>query len=174
MNRLTTTLLAVACTATLLLHTNAAEAQGASTDLHVGVGLGSTFGTSSGIPIGASIDFPVTDNITVGGLFAFQRFGSTFGSDFSVNVITFGARGAYHLTLDQLPAELDPYGGIMLAYQRVSFPGFDDFLGINPFTNRFFPGLFVGANYNFSERLGAFAELGYSVAYLTVGLNVNL
>ena len=172
MTKITTTLVAATLCAALSLHSFKAEAQ-ASTDLHLGIGLGATF--AGGLPVGASIDFPITDDISVGGLFAYQRWGQRFLADeFSYTILTFGARGAYHLSLDELPAELDPYGGVMLAFQSVRVNGFEDTFGFNPLGNRFYPGIFVGANYNFSERLGAFAELGYSVAYLTVGLNVNL
>jgi hypothetical protein len=89
------------------------------------------------------------------------------------NYTTVGVRGAYHFTgLDV--DNLDLYGGLMLAYEVLSFsdsqPG--GFAG-NAYGSKVDLGVYVGGRYYFSPHFGAFAELGYSVAILNLGISVK-
>ena len=158
----------------LCFFTTSANAQLATTDLHLGIGLGTRFG--GGVPLGASLDYPVTDEITVGAYVGYQRYSeSIVFAEFDYSILILGARGTYHV--DFGPAELDPYGGLLLGYNVVNAEINGGGLGTLPVggtASGVAYGFFAGANYNFTERFGAFAEIGYGVQILSVGLNVNL
>ncbi len=86
-----------------------------------------------------------------------------------------GVRGTYHLTLlANKNNKFDPYGGV-----TVGFRIFDHNYGgpdLNPYNyNSVYPiaGLFVGAKYNFVPNFGVFAELGYDISLIRVGINFN-
>ena len=145
---------------------------------HVGVGLGNQLalaGADGGIPpVALSYDHPVTDAITVGGYLGFTRYSvPVLSEQFNYNYIIVGARGTYHL--DVAVDKLDPYGGVLLGYNIVSA----NYTGNTPgITASAASGVgysfFVGANYDLTDKLGAFAELGYGIAWLQLGLNVRL
>jgi hypothetical protein len=93
--------------------------------------------------------------------------------NYKVSYTTIGARGAYHFTgLDV--DNLDLYGGLMLAYEAASLsynqPGYS---GLGGYGSKVDLGIYVGGRYYFSSHIGAFAELGYSVAILNIGLVVK-
>lgn len=157
-------------------------------DLHIGVGLGSTFygsGYSSILPpINLSYEKGITENIGVGGYigYASSRYNSSIlGSDYywRYNDIIFGARGAYHYDLFKSP-KLDTYGGLMLGYtySKTSFHSNDPLLNGNSYTAPSGGGFtwsgFVGTRYQFKPKLGAYAELGYGISWLNLGLRLKL
>ena len=85
---------------------------------------------------------------------------------------TIGARGAYHFTgLDV--DNLDLYGGLMLAYEALSFSDNQGGYTGTGYGSKVDLGVYVGGRYYFSSHVGAFAELGYSVAILNIGLVVK-
>jgi hypothetical protein len=85
-----------------------------------------------------------------------------------------GVRSAYHYTGLKVD-NLDVYGGVMLAYNLLSY-SYSDNGGGGSFGNSGAYGstvgfsLYVGGRYYFSDNLAALAELGYGVAYLNVGI----
>lgn len=87
------------------------------------------------------------------------------------NYVVIGVRGAYHYNGFTSVPELDLYGGLMLAYNiaNYSYEG-----GGTPISNNYGSDLgltaFVGARYFFTDNFGAFAELGYGVSALNVGV----
>ena|ERR1700743_631920 len=90
------------------------------------------------------------------------------------NYTILGVRGAYHFTgLDV--DHLDVYGGLMLAYDALNYSYTSN--NGNGFANSGSYGsdlgltAFVGAKYYFAGDLGAFAELGYGVAFLNLGIS---
>lgn len=86
------------------------------------------------------------------------------------NYFIIGARGAYHYNGFEVP-ELDVYGGVMLGYNIASYSSSGsgaDYSG-NYGSGLGFSG-FVGGRWLFAEKLGAFAELGFGVSNLTLGL----
>lgn len=96
------------------------------------------------------------------------NFGSPYQYKWSYTTV--GVRGAYHFTgLDV--DNLDLYGGAMLAYEALSFsdnqPG--GYTG-GTYGSKVDLGIYVGGRYYFSQHFGAFAELGYSVAILNLGI----
>ena len=155
-------------------------AQELTPNLHLGVGIGNQFslaGAKGGVPpVFASYDHPITEAITVGGYLGYTSFSTPFlAESFKYSYLIIGARGTYHLDLG--PENLDPYGGLLLGYNVVNakYSGGDLPFGASfGSTSGVAYSFFVGANYNFNEKFGAFAELGYGIAWLQLGLNVRL
>lgn len=83
----------------------------------------------------------------------------------SSNIII-GARGALHYSFVE---NLDTYTGLMLGYDIASFKWKEIDLGSNS-AGGFTWSWFVGARYYFNESFGAFAELGYGIATLNLGV----
>jgi hypothetical protein len=112
--------------------------------------------------------------IGIGGIISAKSRYYKFGKDdkYSDNSFIVGVRGSYHLTLlADKNNKFDPYGGIMFGLQfRTRKDSYLDYTrsNVNPVS-----ALFVGAKYNFTKNFGAFAELGYDISILRLGINVN-
>jgi len=129
--------------------------------VNVGVGVGSTFtGYTSAIPISGSLELGIKDNLfddkSSLGVGAYVGFASTAGYTF----IYPGVRGALHY---QFVDKLDTYAGLMLAMRLWSGYGHSYNDLILPF--------YLGGRYYFTDKIGAFAELGYGIAYLQLGVS---
>lgn len=124
-------------------------------DLNVGIGLGATLGVGGGLPISASLDFGINDQISIGGYFGFINFPE---SNFSYSI--FGGRAAYHYPLID---NMDTYGGFMIGFNRTTVVGGRG--------GGLVPAGFIGGRYLFSDAFAGFAELGYGISYLTIGVN---
>ena len=90
-----------------------------------------------------------------------------------------GIRGAYHFPLDN--DKLDLYLGAMLSYNILSFKytsNFPTYIPGNDYSagNGSAAGFsaFGGIRYYLSDNIGLNAELGYGIAYLTIGLSFKL
>lgn len=146
-------------------------------DVNVGVGLGSFLSsgaTSSLMPIGASVEYGINDNISVGGFLGYSsaEFNNVFYK-LTSSYTLIGARGAYH---KEFVDGFDTYGGIMLGYNIISNT-FDPDPGAL-FTNAasasgLLYGGFVGARYHFTDMIGAHLELGYGIAIAQLGLSLK-
>lgn len=153
--------------------------------LHLGVGIGSPYafsGSNSTIPpVHASFEQGITDKIGIGGIIGYtsSKYEQSFGaSEYSWNFtyLLVGARGSYHfLTSDKY----DVYGGAMLGYNIASakfesnVAGLENFI-TEPTVGGFAFGAFAGGRYNFNEKVAAFGEIGYNIAWLSVGVCLNL
>lgn len=165
--------------ALLLLAGTQSFAQYAKGDklLNVGVGLSSYYG--GGLPIGASLEFGVTDQISVGPQIDYYTWGYNFGAGYRYRYtfIPVAIRGSYHVNelLNLNNDKLDLYGGLALGYYISSYSDNSGYTGFydNAYGNRVLFGLHIGGRYYFKEKLGAFAELGYGVSALKVGLAVK-
>ena len=152
---------------------------------HVGIGVGSPYAYSGSDvsipPVHASAEFAVSEKIGVGGLIGYTAskydqsyFGDSYSWKFTYLIV--GARGAYHF-IDSDKA--DVYAGAMLGYNIASAkfestdPDLEQFV-TEPSVGGVAFGGFVGARYMFNEKLGGFAELGYNISWLSVGLAVKL
>ena len=147
--------------------------------LNFGIGFGSVYGftgSSSSTPaLSGSFEIGVTDKlgigrIGVGGIIGYSGYKYNGGGfNYSSNHILIGARGAYHFDLDV--EKLDLYAGVMLGYNNVSYS--DNFGGYNPGGSALVGGIFGGCRYFFSDKVGAFGELGYSIALLNLGVTIK-
>ncbi|MDR2921244.1 MAG: hypothetical protein LBV72_18010 [Tannerella sp.] len=153
----------------------------------VGVGIGSYLGGSgykmSVPPILATYDQCIIDglikgkaSIGVGGYLAYTAnkwettiSGYDYGYKYSYMII--GARGTFHY---QAMDKLDTYGGAMLGYDIVNsrYFGDDAYSAASKASgSELAYSLFVGARYYFMDNLAAFAEVGYGIAALELGIS---
>jgi len=86
-----------------------------------------------------------------------------------------GARAAYHLKLES--PKIDPYGGIMLGYNIVTYQepsGWDPYYDYSGGSSYLMYGFYGGARYFFNPKMAVYAELGYGFGYLNLGISYKL
>jgi hypothetical protein len=145
--------------------------------VNLGVGIGSYLGgvgySTIIPPISGSFEYGIVDglingkaSIGVGGYlgFASQKYKYLNDSGWNYNYFILGARGAFHY---QFVDKLDTYAGLMLGYNIATSSG--DNVG-NVSAGGFVYSTFVGARYYFTESIAAFAEIGYGIAVLQLGV----
>jgi len=143
--------------------------------LNAGIGLGAF--SAGGLPIGVSFEKGITDQISVGGFADYARYGYRVGGyKWNYSFVYVGARASYHLgeTLNLTNSKLDPYAGASIGFRSASYrdnTGYNDY--VSPYNSGIFLGIHIGGRYQFSEKLGVFAEAGYGVAALKVGLTAK-
>src|SRR5690606_2759315 len=97
--------------------------------LNIGIGVNSHY--SGGIPVGASLEFGVTDDISVGA--NVDYLSHKYMDDFKFTAVYFGARANYHFNnlLNISNDKVDVYGGLALGYRSFSWKNseFGDVLG---------------------------------------------
>ncbi|MBC8112243.1 MAG: outer membrane beta-barrel protein, partial [Verrucomicrobia bacterium] len=132
-----------------------------------------------GLPFGLSYERGITDQISIGGFLDYSstKYGYT-GFDGKLTILFVGARASYHFNeiLDVKNDKVDLYGGVALGFRSVSWkyndPIYDD-LYSDPYSNGVLFGVHAGARYMFANNIGGFAELGYGVSILKLGLAVK-
>lgn len=153
---------------------------------NLGIGLGDNLYTSSYYtnkfpPMSVSMEYGVADNlikgingsIGVGGYFGYASAtwkNRLFAGSFHETAIIIGARGTFHY---QFVNRLDTYAGLMLGYHIASAKAkgdWGDYEPDSPASSAVVASLFIGARYYLTERFGVFAELGYGIAYFTLGI----
>lgn len=144
--------------------------------VNVGVGLGGTLAGTTIPPLSVSFDYGVKDNlingengsISAGGYIGYTASSIDFGvSKLRTSYAILGARGAFHY---QFIPKLDTYAGIMLGYNISSSSWSGTVVdGVKSYGG-FAYSTYAGARYFFKENIGAFAELGYGIAYLNLGV----
>ena len=97
--------------------------------------------------------------------------------------IIIAARGTYHLTiLKDKNNKFDPYAGIVLGVRINNYNDTYNDYYYNTYHYYYYTrdhsadavkGVFIGAKYNFAKYVGVFAELGYDISIVRVGLNFN-
>lgn len=152
-------------------------------NLNIGIGFGDVaggYGTSSLPPISVGYQIGIEDKISVGGIVGYSSSTYDFGGwggtnyEWTYTYIIIGARGEYHLLEASNP--FDVYGGVTLGYNIVSVSepsGFSGY-GYTAGASYLFYGVHAGARYAFSPSFGAFAELGYGLGIVNVGVNFKL
>ena len=141
--------------------------------LNAGIGLGVY--TYGGLPIGASFEHGFTDNISRGGFIDYLSWKNGYLSyNYSWRFTYLGVRASYHfndiLKLDNDKTDL--YAGVGLGYYFVTTS--DKLItGYNGYSDSVFFNGHIGGRYYFSDRLAGFAELGYGVAKLKLGLTLK-
>lgn len=151
------------------------------------VGFGSYYGTGASVTplLNLSIEHGIIDNvgpgvISVGGNFGFRRatYDYGFGGSsykWSWTDIYVGARGAYHYDLLGND-KVDTYAGLGIGARIWKFtdPYSDQFnYSYHSSGTDIVSGLFAGARYYFTPNIGAFAEFGYDIALLKLGLSAK-
>lgn len=148
--------------------------------LSAGVGLSSYY---YGNPIGLSYESGINENISIGVQLDYNS-GSTNDYYYSsrnrwgYSAYYLGARGSYHLNriLGIRDKNVDLYTGIGLGYRRFKWDddyGYGNGYGYSYNSGLFF-NYFVGGKYYFTEKIGAFVELGYTgISSSRVGLSVK-
>ncbi|MDR1454335.1 MAG: porin family protein [Tannerella sp.] len=155
--------------------------------ISLGVGLGDFIGGSgystSIPPIALSGEVGIVDglindraSIGVGGYVAYlskkyeQNIMSTTLS-FDYTYIIFGARGAFHY---QFVDKLDTYAGVLLGYNAASVDLSDGDSSYKPdAAGGIAYATYVGAKYYFTPNFAAYAELGYGIAALELGVAIK-
>ena len=130
--------------------------------VNLGIGLGNTYSGSAALPISGSFEYGIKDNLfddksSIG-------VGAYFGAAFSKGY-TFlypGVRGALHY---QFVDKLDTYAGLMLGARIWTWSGYN-----GTYTDFIVP-FYIGGRYYFTENIAAFAELGYGIAVLQLGVS---
>jgi len=139
--------------------------------VNAGIGLGGGFGT----PIGLSFEHGFTDKISGGAYAAYASKTEAFGfGDFKYTYLLAAARASYHFDLGV--EKLDPYIGVILGYNiaSVKWSGGGALPAGTSAGGGVIYGGHAGARYFFSEKIGVFAEAGYGVGNLNVGLTFKL
>jgi hypothetical protein len=153
--------------------------------LHLGIGFGSPFlyqnSKMSVPPVHASFEIAVTDKIGVGGLIGYtsSKYEESYGSlDYAwkFSYLILGARGAYHFYNTD---KADVYAGAMLGYNVASakFESNDSDLErfvSSPSVGGLAFGAYVGGRLRFTDKLSGFAEVGYNVAWISVGACLDI
>lgn len=132
--------------------------------LNVGVGVAAYYG--AGLPLGASFEVDVKNNFSVGGSFDYLRYsgGYTF--------IYVGGRASYHLgdVLNVQDQKFDPYIGATLGFRHTGYDNSYGYYDYGSYNSGLYLGIHLGSRYYFSDKIGGFAEVGYGVSALKLGL----
>jgi hypothetical protein len=146
--------------------------------LNLGIGFGSTywggFGYSGLVPpLSASFEVAILDELIQGkgsvGVGGYVGFSSYKWADYyRYSNFIIGPRGTFHYPLVD---NLDTYAGLVIGYRihTSTWVGSGTEIGDNASGGPISSG-FIGARYYFSDYFAAMAELGYGIAYLTLGV----
>lgn len=162
--------------------------------INAGVGFGGTYGVSSVYTaqtpaLGLSVDLGVLDGygpgtITAGLYFGYKSLSYRYNYDnnyyweYQWQYLIGGFRATYYWTLKN--KHFDLYGGALLSFMYEKFsekynePGYTSSYINDDSTSPLWLSVFGGARYNFNDRFAAYAELGYGISYLTLGLSIKL
>lgn len=154
------------------------DVQGANF-LNAGIGLGSYGLSGTGaLPLTATFEHGFSKNISAGIGLGFIQTKYSFGGKFTYTM--FGARGSYHLNeaLNISNPKVDVYGGAGLFYRHYKWK--DTYSSGEPgaWDGSYSGGdvvfdLHAGARYMFGNSVGAYAELGYGISPLQLGLTLK-
>jgi hypothetical protein len=151
-----------------------------------GIGIGSTlysgaYYTKGVPPISIAYEQAIVDDVLekgVIGIMGYLGYNSykyqylNWGYKYS-NILV-GAGGLFHYPLID---NLDTYAGVLLGYNISSASEFGTSIigwDYNASSGGFIFSGFVGARYYFSPKFAAFAQVGYGIAYLTLGVSIRL
>ncbi|QDA60620.1 hypothetical protein [Hymenobacter jejuensis] len=161
-----------------------------TTMVNLGVGLGLGYGYYGGSlkstpAISVSAERGLLEGIGpgtigVGGLIGYKGYhydypGTSYKATWS-NIIV-AARGTYHYNFTTNP-KLDTYAGVTLGMRLEHYKDtyYNDVLNSrnNSYGGAYLTsGIFVGGRYFFTDNIGGFAELGYDMSYLKLGLTAK-
>jgi len=127
--------------------------------------------------------------VSLGGYLGYKSYRSSettvnYSYTEKLTYTVFGVRGAFHFSM--IPVEkLDLYAGLMVGYRHSTYKydytptSTSSYWNAYYYNNqsRSYPGavrsdLFAGARYYFTDKFGAFGELGYGgISYLSLGVS---
>jgi hypothetical protein len=154
--------------------------------LNTAVGIGSNLtidnSTITVPPISVSLDIKILPQVTIGPYIAYEK-NSYYGS---TEYGLAGVRGTYHFLIPS--KTFGVYAGAILSYVYYDNPGLtalyandthyvanDNTLSLpSSKQSHFGYNIFIGGQVHLSNSVSAFAELGYGIAYLNVGLSFAL
>lgn len=146
--------------------------------INLGFGLGGhfdTFGSPSHKPsISASYEYGMWDVpgpgvVSLGGYLGHKSYKYDAGDKWNYTML--GVRGAYHYNGLEID-DLDVYGGAMLSYNILSYD--NTYTAAGTYGNEMGISVYVGGRYYFTDNFGAFAELGFGVSNLNLGVALRL
>ncbi len=149
---------------------NIANAQYEKGDKLLNIGIGNSYWYSA-LPIGATLEVGITDEISVGGQ---VDYASAKSGGFGWTSSYIGGRGSYHLNkiLNLNEDKLDTYAGLGLGIS--SFKWKDNSSIIDPNFGGLDINYFVGARYYFKQNLGAFLEAGQvGISRFKIGVSLK-
>lgn len=143
--------------------------------LNAGIGVATYYG--GGFPIGVSLEANLKNNFSVGGSVDFFRYNYGYYSG-NYTFILGGARASYHLSevLNVQNSNFDPYVGATLGFR---YANYHDSYGYSysdygaGYNSGLWLGIHVGARYFFTPKVGGFAEVGYGVSALKLGVTAK-
>ena len=152
--------------------------------INLGIGLGNTLYSGSyytrGVPpISISYEQAVKDSILEKGVIGIMGYvGYTsykydyLGWGYKYSNIIVGVGGLFHYPLVN---KLDTYAGLLLGYNISSAKEFGIPSGwvYESTSGGFVFSGFIGARYYFNDKFAVFAQLGYGVAYFTIGASLK-
>ncbi len=154
-----------------------------------GLGLGTTYYVVSAYnkttvpPLFISGDYCLREDLGPGNLGVGAYLGySSYKSEWSTGTYTYGykyntliiaARGTYHFT--DLVEKLDLYGGVLLGAEITSHKEYGSYTGLYGSADSGGPAfsIFGGARYLFTDNFGVMGELGWGVAWLSLGVSLK-
>jgi hypothetical protein len=145
--------------------------------VNVGIGLGSFhLSGTGGLPLSVSVEHGFHDKISAGLYVGFiQR---TFATYWKYRYVVVGARGSYHFNeLIQIDnPKVDLYGGATLYYRGYKYKYTNGEVDESIKTSGGTVGmaLHAGGRYMFADKVGGFAEVGYGISPIQLGLTVHL
>ena len=144
--------------------------------LNAGIGLATYYG--GGVPIGISVEVAGKNNFSVGGSIDYFRYNNGYYSS-GYTFVYAGARASYHLgeALNVPTSSFDPYVGATLGFRHAGYSDSYGYSYYDGYSSSYNSGLFIGihagARFLFSPKVGAFAEVGYGVSALKLGLTAK-
>jgi hypothetical protein len=160
-------------------HASAQQGEKGNLILNAGIGLGYYY--AGGVSLNLNGEYYVTDQISVGGYFAYTRWDYDYGFsqyDYSYNFIDIGARGSYHFAklFKVNNKKFDPYAGAFLGFVSSSYsydgPGGASYN--DPYDGGVRTGIFAGARYYFSNNFAGYGELGVGLSPIVLGVTFKL
>ena len=168
-----------ATTATAQLTTGNPNFAKGDIDINAGIGLLQTYYNNTSTvmpPLSVSAEYGVTDKISVGGFIGYSTSKEEFlGGQANYSFLIIGARGSYHFKIWD---KMDTYAGLMLGYNNVTGrydSTFDEGLyDFNVAASGMALSGYVGGRYNIKDNISAYAEIGYGISVLNLGVSFKL
>jgi len=151
--------------------------------INLGIGVPNYLGGQSyhtNLPlISGSFDYGIIDDlidgkasISVGGYLGYtaNQFKFTGNQGYDNLYLILGPKATFHYNFFDT---WEAYGGLLLGYTIVSSSSYGSIDGLIKPDNvsRLIPSIYAGARYYFAYNLSAFAELGYGISAINVGIS---